>query len=67
MINRLSRRVKNLDLMTAGPTPPNPSELIGSGAFENILRDLNEIYDFILIDTANHFSYRCTGILKIRT
>lgn len=47
----IKTRVKNLDLMTAGPTPPNPSELIGSGAFENILRDLNEIYDFILIDT----------------
>ena len=47
----IKTRVKNLDLMTAGPTPPNPSELIGSAAFENILRDLNEIYDFILIDT----------------
>ena len=46
--------------MTAGPTPPNPSELIGSGAFENILRDLNEIYDFILIDTANAVYLRRT-------
>ena len=46
-----STRVENLDLLTSGPIPPNPSELIASEKFENILNDLFKYYDFILIDT----------------
>lgn len=44
-------RVENLDLLTSGPVPPNPSELIASKQFEKILEKLGDIYDFILIDT----------------
>ncbi|MCJ1655435.1 polysaccharide biosynthesis tyrosine autokinase [Staphylococcus sp. NRL 16/872] len=44
-------RVDNLDLLTSGPVPPNPSELIASENFEKHFRNLSEIYDFILIDT----------------
>ncbi|WP_154838141.1 polysaccharide biosynthesis tyrosine autokinase [Staphylococcus sp. Marseille-Q1834] len=44
-------RVENLDLLTSGPVPPNPSELIASKQFEKILEKLGYIYDFILIDT----------------
>ncbi|MDM7862354.1 polysaccharide biosynthesis tyrosine autokinase [Staphylococcus borealis] len=46
-----STRINNLDLLTSGPIPPNPSELIASVRFENILDKLFSIYDFILIDT----------------
>lgn len=46
-----STRINNLDLLTSGPIPPNPSELIASARFENILDKLLGIYDFILIDT----------------
>lgn len=46
-----STRINNLDLLTSGPIPPNPSELIASVRFENILNKLLGIYDFILIDT----------------
>lgn len=46
-----STRINNLDLLTSGPIPPNPSELIASVRFENILDKLLGIYDFILIDT----------------
>ena len=38
-----STRVENLDLLTSGPIPPNPSELIASEKFENILNDLLNI------------------------
>ncbi|PTJ95606.1 polysaccharide biosynthesis tyrosine autokinase [Staphylococcus simulans] len=43
--------VENLDLLTSGPIPPNPSELIGSSQCQSILEELYEIYDIIIIDT----------------
>ena len=46
-----STRVENLDLLTSGPVPPNPSELIASNRFKNIYSQLMDMYDFILIDT----------------
>ncbi|MCE5097099.1 polysaccharide biosynthesis tyrosine autokinase [Staphylococcus devriesei] len=44
-------RVDNLDLLTSGPVPPNPSELIASDRFKNLYEQLMEMYDFVLIDT----------------
>ena len=40
-----------IDLITAGNTPPNPSEHIGSGRMGQILADLRAGYDYIFIDT----------------
>ena len=42
---------KNLDLMSAGPIPPNPSELLASQQFETIVSELSELYDYIIIDS----------------
>lgn len=39
-----------LDVLPAGNTPPNPSELLNSPRMENLLRKLSENYDFIFID-----------------
>lgn len=41
----------NLDVITSGPTPPNPSELLGSDAMQELLKDLNEKYDYVVLDT----------------
>lgn len=46
-----STSVHDLDLLPSGPIPPNPSELLGSPRTERILNELNEKYDFIIIDT----------------
>lgn len=46
-----STRVPNLDLLTSGPIPPNPSELIDSDKFYEIYNELLRRYDFVLIDT----------------
>ena len=46
-----STRVDNLDLLTSGPVPPNPSELIASESFSKLYNQLLDIYDFVLIDT----------------
>lgn len=43
--------MENLDIMTAGPIPPNPSELLASDMMEKMLNDLSQKYDVILIDT----------------
>src|SRR5699024_4765116 len=47
----ISTRVNNLDLLTAGPIPPNPSELIASERFEKIFEELKYQYEMIIIDT----------------
>ena len=43
--------IDNLDVITSGPIPPNLAELIGSANFKKMLNELNEKYDWILIDT----------------
>lgn len=40
----------NLDFITAGPIPPNPSELIINGQIDKIIADLKNTYDVIIID-----------------
>ncbi|MDW3990625.1 polysaccharide biosynthesis tyrosine autokinase [Staphylococcus saprophyticus] len=44
-------KVQNLSILTAGPTPPNPSELIASTQFDEIYNELLSDYDFIVVDT----------------
>ncbi|MBR6624166.1 MAG: polysaccharide biosynthesis tyrosine autokinase [Ruminococcus sp.] len=43
--------VKNLDLLSAGPKPPNPSELLASEQAEKMMNELSEKYDYIVVDT----------------
>ncbi|RIL36302.1 polysaccharide biosynthesis tyrosine autokinase [Staphylococcus equorum] len=43
--------VNRLGILTAGPNPPNPSELISSKRFGEIYNELLEHYDFIVVDT----------------
>jgi capsular exopolysaccharide synthesis family protein len=43
--------IPNLDIIFAGPVPPNPAELLGSDNFSNLLSILGDVYDYIIIDT----------------
>jgi len=43
--------VFGLEVITTGPLPPNPSELILSEMFTNLLEELRQKYDYIIIDT----------------
>ena len=43
--------MENLDILTAGPIPPNPSELLASEQMTAILNELSEKYAVIIIDT----------------
>lgn len=42
----------NLDLLLAGPVPPNPTELLARESFDQIMTLLREHYDYIILDTA---------------
>ncbi len=41
---------ENLDLLTAGQVPPNPSELLGSENMRALLAAVKEKYDFVFLD-----------------
>ena len=42
----------NLDLLMAGPTPPNPTELLARETLGEVIDILRGIYDYIILDTA---------------
>ncbi|MBP5339244.1 MAG: polysaccharide biosynthesis tyrosine autokinase [Prevotella sp.] len=42
----------NLDLLLAGPTPPNPAELLARQNLKDIIDMLRQQYDYIILDTA---------------
>jgi capsular exopolysaccharide synthesis family protein len=43
--------VPNLWLLSSGPTPPNPSELLASGRMRELLARLAETFTYVVIDT----------------
>lgn len=43
--------IPNLYMILAGPVPPNPSELLGSNSFKNLIRGAGEKFDYVLLDT----------------
>lgn len=43
---------ENMDIIVAGPVPPNPSELLASSGVDGLFSELREIYDYIIIDSA---------------
>ena len=46
-----SGKLPNLDIITAGPVPPNPAELIASERCTQMFEELKERYDYIIVDT----------------
>lgn len=43
--------IRNLSIMTAGPIPPNPADLLTSPRFDSLLTTLRDQYEFVIIDT----------------
>ena len=50
-IIQASKIVPSLDIITSGPIPPNPAELIASEKCVELFNKLKEEYDYIIIDT----------------
>lgn len=43
--------IENLNIITAGPVPPNPSELLISERMDTLISTLKQEYDIIILDT----------------
>jgi len=41
----------SMDVMLAGPLPPNPTDLIESPPMADLIRDVERDYDFVVVDT----------------
>src|SRR6266566_1292286 len=44
-------QVKDLVILASGPTPPNPSELLGSAQMNGLLARFSKHFDYVVIDT----------------
>ncbi len=42
--------VENLHVLTSGPIPPNPSELLASQSMQQFIEKINQDYDIVLMD-----------------
>lgn len=65
--------IENVYLMTSGPIPPNPAELLGSRAMDELLLEAYNMFDIILIDTppvlvvtdTQILANKCDGIVLV--
>jgi capsular exopolysaccharide synthesis family protein len=56
--------IPNLFYIAAGPIPPNPSELIGSNLFKNMMESLGEQFDHIVVDSPPVLGFADSVILS---
>lgn len=66
-IDKLMRdydRQPNLKLLTSGPVPPNPAELLGSDEMRRLLGILSERFAHIIIDSPPAISFTDASILS---
>ena len=65
--------VENLTILTSGPIPPNPAELLGSKAMDQFFLDVYTAYDVVLFDTppviavtdAQILANKCDGTILV--
>lgn len=65
--------IPNLDILTSGPIPPNPSELLDSQAMDGIMRDLKEDYEYVIYDSppilavtdSQTIASKCDGVVMV--
>lgn len=44
--------IENLSVISSGPIPPNPAEILGNDLMEKLIRETRMIFDYIVIDNA---------------
>ncbi len=45
-------QLEGFHIMFSGPYPPNPTELVGSPAFKELIDSKRDLYDYIIVDAA---------------
>lgn len=73
-LNEAVRKVNNnLEVITSGNKATDPSNIIGSKAMEKFINELNEIYDYVIIDTPSiknindglELANKCDGVIYV--
>jgi capsular exopolysaccharide synthesis family protein len=65
--------IKGLDLLSSGPIPPNPAELLNSTVMASVIEKAKEKYDYVVIDAppivpvtdAAILSAKCDGVVLV--
>lgn len=57
-------KLPNLKVMSSGPVPPNPAELLGSEEMRKLLRELSNRFTHIIIDSPPSISFTDAAILS---
>jgi capsular exopolysaccharide synthesis family protein len=57
-------KTRNLKILTSGPVPPNPAELLGSEEMRRLLGHLSERFAHIIIDSPPAISFTDASILS---
>jgi polysaccharide biosynthesis transport protein len=57
-------KVPNLKLLTSGPIPPNPAELLGSEEMRKLLQSLSERFTHVIVDSPPAISFTDAAILS---
>lgn len=70
---RKKTEFKGLDLVTCGPLPPNPAELLSSKSMDALLKEGKKVYDIIILDAppvllvadSQILSNKCDGTILV--
>jgi len=62
-----STEVENLRVLTTGPLPPNPSELLGSQKMTDLIENLKEETDVVLLDSPPALPVTDAAVLSSKT
>lgn len=65
--------IENLYVITSGPIPPNPSEILSSRRMTSLIDEMKEQFDIIIVDTppalavtdAQIVAAKCDGVLMV--
>lgn len=60
-------KIDHLSLLTSGPVPANPSELLLSDLFGDLLEGLRAMFDFVLIDSPPILSVADAGAIAAKS
>ena len=55
--------LENLQIITSGPIPPNPAELLTASSMDDMITTLKETYDLIIFDAPPVLSVTDSQIL----
>lgn len=59
--------VEHLSVVTAGPRPDNPADLLGSTVIESLVTDFRQKAEFVLIDSAPVLPVTDAALLSVHT